>query len=176
VVDSQDRPILTGTSDTILGQCRDESPGTHPFHESFVARLTAAGEPDPTFNGTGVRADSKQFSAKDPVVYRAGRIAYIRWVGPQCEPELELNGAVRGVASLNADGIPDPNFGTDEPGQFRPARSIAFDRSGGIFLLLNGESEIKGGGERESEKPDRVVRLAPTDRWTRALAEAELRS
>jgi len=161
VVGSENRPILTGTADTYFGACRDELPGTRPFHESFVARLTVGGEPDPTFNGTGVRADSKQFSAEEPTVDPSGGIAYIRWVGAQCEPELELNGAVRGVASVNADGIPNPAFGADELGQFRPARSIAFDRSGGVLLLLNGESEIKGGGERGSGNPDRVVRLHP---------------
>ncbi len=157
-VDAKDRPILTGSADRNFGACRDEFPGTRPFHESFVARLTPSGEPDPTFNGSGVQAVATEFAAEEPAVDRSGGVAYIRWVGPQCESELELNGAVRGVARLDSSGSPDPSFGPDETGQFRPAKAVTFDRFGRLLLLLSGEVE---GGVEPAPKPGRIVRLRP---------------
>jgi uncharacterized delta-60 repeat protein len=158
-VDSKDRPVLTGTADTEIGGCRDLYYGSVPFHESFVARLTAGGDADPTFNGSGVRADIGQSAAEEPIVDPSGGVLYRRWVGGQCE--RDMSDAI-GVGRLDADGIPDPAFGSDEPGQFRPARAIAVDPLGGILLLLNGENEFPNAGAIEgAPRPARVVRLHP---------------
>jgi uncharacterized delta-60 repeat protein len=158
-VDSKDRPVLTGTADTELGGCRDLFYGSVPFRESFLARLTASGDADPTFNGTGVRADIRQSSAEEPIVDPSGGVLYRRWVGSKCEQDIS---DTIGVGRLDADGIPDPAFGSDEPGQFRPARAIAVNPPGGILLLLNGENEFPDAGVIEgAPRPDRVVRLHP---------------
>lgn len=147
-VDSEDRPILTGIAATEVGSCRDS--WYVPFHETFVARMTANGALDPTFSGTGVRANAAQFSAGSPIIDPLGGVVYRRSVGSECEPDIS---AITGVGRLNADGAADPGLGPDEMGKFPSARAIAVDRSGRILLL-------RGGIRYETPKVQ-VVRLHP---------------
>jgi uncharacterized delta-60 repeat protein len=155
-VDSTDRPVLTGTAVTRMAGCRDIAYGSVPFHESFVARLTTEGKPDPTFNGTGVRPDEAQFSAEAPVAGSSNAVVYLRSVGNECG-NLGGNAQTEGVGELTAAGLPNPAFGPDEVGGFQDAAAIAIDRRGRIVLLrdqYNWEGVLKG-------PMVQVVRLLP---------------
>jgi uncharacterized delta-60 repeat protein len=145
-VDSSDRPVLTGTVIAEMTGCRDRAVGSVPHHGSFLARLTADGQLDPTFNGTGIRTAEAEFSAEEPVVDRSNGVAYIRSVGDECE---NLGGNVRtvGVGELSADGVPNPAFGPDEVAGFPAAQAVAVDGRGRILLLrsqLDWEGELIG--------------------------------
>ena len=155
-VDSEDRPVLTGTATTAIGSCRDVISAA--FHESFVARFTALGEFDSTFSGSGVRLDEMETAAENPMIDPTGGVLYQRWVGPQCERD---ESDTIGVARLSPEGIADPAFGSDATGQFRTASAIAVDRIGGVLLLANGEGENEYSPNRleGTLKPTRIMRL-----------------
>lgn len=163
-IDAKNRPVLTGTAITEMGGCRDRVWGSVPFHESFVARLTAKGPPDSTFNrrldrtfnGTGVRSDEAQFSAEAPAVRPSNGVVYLRSVGNECE-NLGGSAQTQGVGELTAAGIPNPAFGPDEVSGFQEARALAVDRRGRTLLLrdqFDWEGVLKG-------PTVQVVRLLP---------------
>lgn len=109
VVDSRDRPIVSGSFTTEAGGCPPEIAfGRTTVHEAFVARLTASGELDRSFNGTGVVAAADQRAAYEPVVDRGGRVVYQALIGDSCDPDLTVTrlsafgGATRALGPLTA--------------------------------------------------------------------------
>jgi uncharacterized delta-60 repeat protein len=152
-VDSQNRPVLTGTADSKLGGCRDMNYGSVPFHEAFVARLTEGGQPDPTFNGTGVQVESGQIETYDPIVGPSDHLAYLRSAGFNCE--RDLLDRTYSVGRFDSEGHLEPSLPASKQ-QNGPAPAITIDRFGRLLLLLEGESSSEMG---EPPQPYRVVRL-----------------
>lgn len=140
-VNSDDEVVVTGTAVTTIGYSRDAV--DDQFHEAYVALLTASGQLEPTFNGTGVWADSREFSTKDPIFNpKIGSVVYLREVGNE---GTHPPGATWGLAGLGLEGEPPSQaFGPDEVevtgedeelAKFPEADSLAVDRFGRILLL-----------------------------------------
>jgi uncharacterized delta-60 repeat protein len=158
-VDSQDRPVLTGTYVKEPGACKAGYPMSG-FHQAFVARLTVDGLPDPAFHGTGVRVDADLLGADEPAIGAGNNLTYGGTMGAECTP---FNGyAYFAVGRLGADGNPSPGFGPaglkgigaplpfeGPSADFFFSGPIAVDNSGDILLLQ----------ERANPPATRVVRL-----------------
>ena len=134
--------------------------GTGPAAgEGVLVRLTAGGDPDPTFDGDGFwRADQVGADLLNAVrVDGQGRIvlATAREQNP-----LEGTRLVR----LNADGSPDPAFGTDGvAGRMLPAPWVYWYWSG-LVLLPDGSAVVAQTGFPTADTPRdlAVVRFSPT--------------
>lgn len=131
-LDSSDRPVLTGTSVAYVTRC-------YPFYGptfypgAYVARLTSSGDPDPSFNVTGVRQEASLPGAFRPVI-QSGRVLY-SVSEAQCDRFGLQESAVQLVA-LERDGRPDPGFGTGGTATLPGlgVSSLALDSFGRILL------------------------------------------
>ncbi len=133
-VDSQDRPILTGTRVKEAQGCA----GYGPLLESFVARLTPSGGLDHSFGEAGVRQNSSLPEADNPIFGPSGNLIYTGAKIPGGHPEGIT------LARLGEEGSLDPSFGSDglvevdpaAPEVFRSSDSqIALDHLGRIYVL-----------------------------------------
>lgn len=130
-VDSADRPVVTGAFANQVASCYA---GTMPLSEGYVARLTASGDPDPSFGSGGIHRDPRSIQAEEPTIDRFERIVYLDRVSTLCG---HGEGDDTALASLDANGQPDRTFGTDGyvALPFLEPPIFAVDRSGRIVLL-----------------------------------------
>jgi uncharacterized delta-60 repeat protein len=153
-VDSQDRPVLTGTFVEQVTYCY---PGVAVgWHGSYVARLTASGSMDGSFQGAGLLQIPDLAYASRPTLTPDGRIAYESQKSTQC-----LRGAPAGPTALNllnADGHQDIGFGSggsvaiEQP----QPQALAVDRRGRILLA----GPVLVSSEYDEEPEFRIVRIS----------------
>lgn len=104
-VDSQDRPILTGAHFVSMTSCY-MAPKSRVY-QSFVARLTSAGDLDPSFADGGVATPLADEGAQRPLLSKDGSITFVA---------LQVN-CVRATGSsavqrLTGAGAIDTGFGS----------------------------------------------------------------
>jgi uncharacterized delta-60 repeat protein len=135
-IDPQGRIVLTGSHTTITGACRSNPLA---MHDSFVVRLTEAGELDPSFADAGVMlmrrpSPHTQFYAMgnvgEPVTDASGGVYFTTGTDSGCE--AWLNPVMPYLVHLDSSGHPDPSFGAagwsalePTPGLYRPALALA---------------------------------------------------
>jgi hypothetical protein len=107
-VDTQDRPLITGAAATWAGRCYT---GECVSYDSFVARLTAAGDVDPGFGSTGVVSDPSFDGAGQPTIGAGARVFYLGTTGGGRGTFAKATIVARG-----ADGEQDPKWGSVDLG------------------------------------------------------------
>ncbi|HKT83653.1 MAG TPA: hypothetical protein VJQ84_07430 [Solirubrobacterales bacterium] len=128
-LDPEDRPVITGAFANRVGACYA---GLRSLTEGYVARLTAQGSPDSTFGASGVYRDSRAVQSEEPTVDPFGRILYLDRTSSLCGHGESDEAA---LASLDANGHPDPTFGSAGYVSLSGPASIAVDGGGRILLL-----------------------------------------
>jgi uncharacterized delta-60 repeat protein len=106
VIDSQDRPVISGGYVKEFGDCSSRS---QAISVGFVGRLTASGALDPTFGEGGLRQVTDLASFPQVGFAPTGGLLAVGNGGGSCGdheagPTLEL-------AGMSGEGVLDPNFG-----------------------------------------------------------------
>jgi uncharacterized delta-60 repeat protein len=149
-VDSREGIVLSGTRATIY--VRTKSGGFAPVREAFVARLTEAGSPDPSFGKTGTTPLGELSSIGRPAVDSRDGVYFVARRQPALE-FAELPGP-NIVGHLDASGSVDPAFGK---GGWRALAGdssesdldVTLDRKGRLLICGQGS-----GAGIERFKPD----------------------
>jgi uncharacterized delta-60 repeat protein len=162
-VDSRERVVVTGRhAATYYAVGKAGSAALVPAPEAFVARLTASGNQDPAFNGTGTLSMPGLISLGRPALGPDGSVFFI---ATQDETEFEEQPLAQFIGHLTAGGTPDPNFAN---GGWRSLpvdtrfgsefdSSITLDPQG--RLLLFGQEHL---GARDGRLQPAKPRLGPS--------------
>ncbi len=147
-VDSRERVVVTGTHAATYEAVGKATPALIPVPEAFVARLTARGNQDIAFDGTGTSSLPGLIAVGEPALDRDSGVFFVA-SSDQVDPEGAPLAQV--IGHLTASGTPDPNFAN------RGWRSLPVDtRFGSEFnssitldpqgrLLLSGQAHLGGG-------------------------------
>ncbi len=130
-VDAEDRPILTGYFTHEVQLCY---PGfSTDIQGSYVARLTAVGAIDSSFDDDGVLQLPDMNYVGTPVDASGERLVYLSLQHTQCLRMGPIGPAALGA--LTADGSADTGFGSSgsAPVQILP-NVMALDRVGGMYF------------------------------------------
>jgi uncharacterized delta-60 repeat protein len=141
-VDSRERIAFSGTrAATYVGT--KSLPTLAPVREAFVARLTEAGNSDPSFGGSGTTSLGELSSIGQPAVDSRDGVYFVARRQPALE-FAELPGP-NVVGHLDASGSVDPNFGkhgwralTDDSSE--SDLDITLDRKGRLLIPGQGSS------------------------------------
>jgi uncharacterized delta-60 repeat protein len=150
VVDSQDRPILTGGSVSEIISCY---PGENSVSIAFVARLTDAGALDPSFGEAGLRQISDLSSLDQGSLFPSGALFTIG-SKLRCGSEVGRGPAVV-LTGFGPEGNLDPNFG------FSGFRSIGYSSPPVATVAPSGKIVLLGAKQSKS-KSQLVTRLLPS--------------
>jgi uncharacterized delta-60 repeat protein len=132
-VDPQGRPVLTGSFAEQVTRC-------YPFYSSstldgsYVARLTASGAQDSSFDGSGaIRIAGFNYAGSPASV--AGSLIYLTVQHTQC-----LRVGPKGptaLSAVNMDGHPDAGYGLNGSVALSGIEplAVAVDRSGEIYVV-----------------------------------------
>lgn len=149
VVDSQDRPVLSGGSVSEVVSC--SAGGTeHAVSTGFVARLTDSGALDPSFGEGGLRQivdfssfEQDSFTPSETLLTLGSR-------GFQCQGS---SGSGVVLTSFGFGGSLDPNFG------FAGFRSVGLGAVRAITVAPSGKIVLLSGRRGGKKKTQLVVRL-----------------
>lgn len=150
VVDSQDRPLLTGGFVSKVGYACGVS-GEAATSTGFVARLTASGVLDSGFAEGGLRQISDLTSFGQAELTSSGSLFAVGHGKPsRCNNEGGSPAVL--LTRFNEQGNPDPGFG------FSGFRSVGFARSPVAAVLPSGKIALLGAKENGVQ---RIARLLP---------------
>lgn len=154
VVDSRDRPVLTGFSALTPSHCNTT---LVYLNTTTVARLTAGGVPDPTFGGgDGTFADSLE-DPHLPALTSGSGMVYVSAPEQRCAGFVNYGPGGNPVASiLSPSGSLSLRFPVVANGShYNAPTSLAVDRRNRIVILMT-SSPPEGGGSNQE-----VRRLLP---------------
>jgi len=144
VVDSQDRPLLTGGFVAKITYCAGPNVAVST---AFVARLTETGSQDPSFGDNGLRQVADFASFGQGSLLSGGLIA-VGTAKPKCEgggPPVVLTG-------FNAGGSLNPGFG------FAGFRTVGFQNAPAMAIAPSGKILLLGAKSKETQL---IMRLLP---------------
>jgi len=147
VVDSQDRPLLTGGSVAKVADCYTPESAVST---AFVARLTTSGGLDPSFGGGGLRQIENLSTFEQGSLVPSGALFTVGLGRPRCG--TEGGGPAVVLTSIDANGNLDPNFG------FAGFRSVAYPRTPVVTVAPSGKIVLLG---QKKGKTQLVTRLLP---------------
>lgn len=150
VIDPRDRPVLTGSADTVVAPC-DVLFGLTP--EGFVARLTTAGAVDPGFASEVVGGP---WSSVDyPAIAHSGRIS----ATVPIEPCRDLHR--QALVMLGKNGGLDQSFGSGGLSSigFGAVIALTVDHAGRILAF--GQPEANESTGEGGEPFDKLARVLP---------------
>ena len=154
VVDSNDRPVLTGFSALTPSSCN-----TTPVYlnTTTVARLTPGGTPDPTFGGGDGTFTDPLEDPHLPALTPSGGMVYISAPEQRCAGFVNYGPGGNPVASiLSPSGSLSLRFPAIANGtHYNAPTSLAVDRRNRIVILLTSAPPEGGGSNQE------VRRLLP---------------
>jgi uncharacterized delta-60 repeat protein len=153
-VDPQDRPVLTGVFAEQITHCYPLYTSTS-LDGSYLARLTASGSQDPSFNGSGLIRIAGFNYVGSPAA-TANRLVYLSIQHTQCL-RVGPNGPVA-LSAVDAGGHPDAGFdlnGSTELSETEPL-AMTLSRTGAIYVAGSSQSV------EEVEEPElHIVRISP---------------
>jgi uncharacterized delta-60 repeat protein len=149
VVDSQDRPVLSGGSVSEVVSC-SAGGAEHAISTGFVGRLTDSGALDPSFGEGGLRQivdfssfEQDSFTPSETLLTLGSR-------GFQC---VGTSGSGVVLTSFGFGGSLDPNFG------FAGFRSVGLGSVRAITVAPSGKIVLLSGRRGGKKKSQLVVRL-----------------
>jgi uncharacterized delta-60 repeat protein len=146
VVDSLNRPLITGGSVTKASSCG--AGGT--LSTAFIGRLTEAGALDPGFGTGGLRQIADLASLAQGSLIPAGMLFTIGSSNPRCGSEGGGPDVV--LAGFGPEGALDPGFG------FAGSRSIGYSEPPAATIAPSGKIVLLG---VRKERSQMVTRLLP---------------
>jgi uncharacterized delta-60 repeat protein len=161
VVDPSDDLVVVGTVTEFVASCVGHS-GATPF-QRLIARLTPAGQLDPTFGGgDGVLSSIGLQSIEDIVLGDQDEPLVIGWAKEHCGGSIPYS-AMR----LLSNGDVDTGFGSDGRRvlNLESPVALAANGSGGI-VILSGANPLPRGGSRSS-----ALRLTPQGNLDRRFGD-----
>ncbi|MET0557151.1 MAG: delta-60 repeat domain-containing protein [Solirubrobacterales bacterium] len=150
-VDSQGRPVLTGAAVIRASFCRSSETVTN----GFVARLTSAGAPDPSFGEGGLRTISDLASFGEANVLRSKALLAVGVKRSGCE--YKSPGAPVLLTEFGPEGNLRPSFG------LAGFRSVNFDSAPAVTLTPAGKILLLGGKHGKSQLIVRLTRSGGLD-------------
>jgi uncharacterized delta-60 repeat protein len=149
VVDSQDRPVVTGGSVSEVVSCYSTE---HTVSTAFVARLTEAGGLDPTFGEAGLRQIADLASFDQTALTLSEGLFTVGADRFQCDgprgPTVVLTG-------FGPQGNLDPGFG------FAGFRSVGYERPPIATVTPSGKILLVGPRRSGRQKTQLTMRLLP---------------
>lgn len=147
VVDSQDRPVLTGGSVSKVLFCTSAETAVST---GFVARLTAAGGLDTGFGDGGLRQISDLASFEQGALFPDGGLFTVGLGKPRCPGESSGPPVV--LTGFGPEGNLDPGFG------FAGFRAVGYQSAPVATVAPSGKIILLGAKENERQL---VLRLLP---------------
>jgi uncharacterized delta-60 repeat protein len=151
VVDSLDRPLLTGGSVTKVTNCA--GPET-AISTGFVGRLTESGALDTSFGEGGLRQISDLASFEQGSLARGGGLFAVGLGKPRCAGEG--SGPVV-LTGFGAEGNLDPGFG------FAGFRAIGYPKAPVATVAPSGKIVLLGAKEKGTQLVTRLLPNGATD-------------
>jgi uncharacterized delta-60 repeat protein len=150
VVDSQDRPILTGGSVSEIVHCYPNPEDS--VSTAYVARLTDTGAPDPSFGEAGLRQIADLSSLSGASLLHSGTLFT---VGSKrsCGNQVPKGSPAVVLTSFGSEGNLNPNFG------FAGFRSIGYSSAPVATVAPSGKIVLLGA---KTGKSQLVTRLLPS--------------
>lgn len=144
-VDSEDRPIVAGTSVSRVTSCGYLTPYPDYATRTFVARLTNAGTPDPSFSAAGVYTNPDREDPHALALAPNGKILFANPTEAIC-PRIALGGD-DSVSFLDSAGKASRTSPLGPSGDLETTivQGLAVDRRNRVVLLLLGYQAERGG-------------------------------
>jgi uncharacterized delta-60 repeat protein len=146
VVDSQDRPLLSGGFVAKIAPC--SGPQT-AISTAFVARLTETGTQDPSFGDNGLRQVADFASFQQGSLLAGGTLLAVGTSGARCGGEPQGPPVV--LTGFNSGGNLDSSFG------FAGFRTIGFDRAPTVTVAPSGKIVLLGAPRKGSQLVMRLL-------------------
>jgi uncharacterized delta-60 repeat protein len=146
VVDSQDRPVVTGGSVTKIVNCSGET----AVSTGFVARLTGSGTLDSSFGEGGLRQIADLSSFEQGALFPDGGLFTVGLGKPHCAGEGSGPPVV--LTGFGPEGNLDPGFG------FAGFRAIGYSAAPVATVAPSGKIVLLGAKEKDRQL---VIRLLP---------------
>jgi uncharacterized delta-60 repeat protein len=146
VVDSQDRPLVTGGSVSKVVNCGSET----AISTGFVARLTESGAPDASFGEAGLRQISDLASFEQGSLFPDGGLFTVGLGKPSCADEG--GGPPVVLTGFSPEGNLDPGFG------FAGFRAVGYKSAPVAAVAPSGKIVLLGAKEKDKQL---ITRLLP---------------
>lgn len=147
-VDGEDRPVLLGSSVSALTSCGYSQPHVGYKTRTFVARLTVAGQPDPSFGEAGIYTNPGREYPDDLALSPNGKVLFSSPTEALC-PRVQ-GGEDEVVNFLGVTGQAARSSFVDKTGTRSETmvQSLAVDRRNRVVLLLRVVPPESGGVSR----------------------------